>query len=128
MKQSEEVALKTGEHLEEAECFTNMKEYEAQKKEQEKRKKQLEEEYGTLQEVTEEYEKARLDYHRISLEISKNQIGIESSGTSVKKRIDKSHDCEEITKRLIRRDFTNIMDEKGMIGEIKLNLKKQMMQ
>ena len=127
MKQSEVVALNTGEVLEESECFTNMKEYEAQKREQEKRKKQLEEENGTQSEVLEEYEKARSDYHRISLEITKNEMEIENLGTSIMRRIKKGRLYEEYSKRMIKRDFETIMDEEGMIGEIKIKLKNKEM-
>jgi hypothetical protein len=48
MKKSETEALKTGERLEESECFSNMAEWQALQKEQAKRKKQLEEENGTI--------------------------------------------------------------------------------
>ena len=127
MKQSEKVALNTGEVLEESECFTNMNEYDAQKREQEKRKKQLEEENGTESEVFEEYEKARSDYHRISLEITKNEMEIDRLGTSIRRRVKKGRLCEEVSKRMIKRDFECIMDEEGMIGEIKIKLKDKEM-
>ena len=127
MKQSEKVALNTGEVLEESECFTNMNEYDAQKREQEKRKKQLEEENGTKSEVFEEYEKARSDYERISLEITKNEMEIDRLGTSIRRRVKKGRLCEEVSKRMIKRDFECIMDEEGMIGEIKIKLKDKEM-